>query len=339
EKMMPNISSNHSTKSILSNYHEPYKDEKWSDSHYFMPSYNKSWYTCKENTPQYQRVQMAYQEILQVRHVKSQKLIRKVNQALNQKELMQPQISEELRVQEKPQIPEKNQAQEEPQVSEESRVQEQPQVQEKPQIPEKNQAQEEPQVSEESRLQEQPQVQEKPQIPEKNQAQGEPQVSEEPRVQAKPQISEQRQEPEKKQTQDDNDSLKKIGFFTPVKYFFNNKTIIETHGLKGKVVEFFDNYFFLGGKRAEIFILDSKRKGTGVLEKAKEYWYMIALKVVSYATLIIPAIMLVGKAIARSFITYQIDYDVIECIQIKDEKKGHLKSGDRGVSKCCQIKA
>ncbi len=99
-------------------------------------------------------------------------------------------------------------------------------------------------------------------------------------------------------------TMNKVGFFTPVKYGKDGEAV-KAHGLKGRDVEFFDSYFSLGGKVAIINKAVSKKEGTGFFIKTKEPWYMIALKVISYATLIVPAFMLIGKAIARSMIQYK----------------------------------
>lgn len=96
----------------------------------------------------------------------------------------------------------------------------------------------------------------------------------------------------------------KVGFFTPVQYP-KSGAALKAHGLKGRAVQFFDSYFHLGGKVAYVATADSSNKGSGCFLKEKAPWYMVALKVISYATLVIPAIMLIGKAIARSMIQYE----------------------------------
>ena len=110
----------------------------------------------------------------------------------------------------------------------------------------------------------------------------------------------------------------KVSFFTPVVY---EKEALRKHGLKGKAVQFFDNYFFLGGKKAFISEAVSSKEGHGmILPKQKESWGWIALKVISYATLIMPAIMLIGKAIARSLVQYKV-LDLFKPVNEKDVKQ------------------
>lgn len=98
----------------------------------------------------------------------------------------------------------------------------------------------------------------------------------------------------------------KVKFFHPIKYAPIGEAA-KAHGFKAKAVEFFDSYFHLGGNVVYISQALSNKKGRGFLYQSlvKPSWYMIALKVISYATLVLPAIMLVGKAIARSLITYE----------------------------------
>jgi hypothetical protein len=85
-----------------------------------------------------------------------------------------------------------------------------------------------------------------------------------------------------------------LGFFKP---------IVSNEHAKLSAVEFFDGYFALSGKRYHLIKerdLNHKKTNYEVEEFYKKPSYLLnAAKIASYFTLIIPLIMLVGKAIAR----------------------------------------
>ncbi len=85
-----------------------------------------------------------------------------------------------------------------------------------------------------------------------------------------------------------------IKFFTPIKYGDHATSNIQ------KLIEHTDFYFYLGGRVAEIIPGNVKKDSQAVvLRNGKSSCWKIALKVMSYFTLILPALMLLAKAILR----------------------------------------
>lgn len=86
-----------------------------------------------------------------------------------------------------------------------------------------------------------------------------------------------------------------ISFFTPVTFEDSQ----ESYGKK--MCEIADDYFNFNG-RVAVAVPGSFRNGSQevVMRERETVWWQTALKVLSYATLVIPAIMLVAKAILRS---------------------------------------
>lgn len=82
-----------------------------------------------------------------------------------------------------------------------------------------------------------------------------------------------------------------INFFTPV--HFSNKSA----SCKEKLMEDVDHYFFLGGRRAKV--IDKKTQEVEY-KKHTPSCLTIALKICSYATLIMPSLMFIAKAILRA---------------------------------------
>lgn len=67
-----------------------------------------------------------------------------------------------------------------------------------------------------------------------------------------------------------------------------------------KACERIDDYFFLKGRKACIFVENKSGKAQyATLHHMTSPWYMTALKVLSYFTIICPLVMLLAKAIAR----------------------------------------
>jgi len=89
-----------------------------------------------------------------------------------------------------------------------------------------------------------------------------------------------------------------IGFFTPVKYG-NQAT-----SLGQKLTEFVDDYFYLGGRIAQVTKSNQIGSEPVVLKVGKTVWWKTALKVISYTTLIVPMNMLIAKAALRSYYAF-----------------------------------
>lgn len=88
----------------------------------------------------------------------------------------------------------------------------------------------------------------------------------------------------------------KINFFTPIT--FEN----EPKSTREKWIQRIDDYFFLGGKKAVVLNLD--QRDLVVTSTFKQKWYVTALKVVSYTTLILPLIGLIAKYSLRKGTSY-----------------------------------
>lgn len=86
----------------------------------------------------------------------------------------------------------------------------------------------------------------------------------------------------------------KLSTWTPVNYVGSSLSIGE------KAANAFENYFFLGGRKVKV----AEIKGNTVIASNPEWvnqsGLVTALKVASYMTIILPIIMLLGKAIFRS---------------------------------------
>jgi Family of unknown function (DUF648) len=86
-----------------------------------------------------------------------------------------------------------------------------------------------------------------------------------------------------------------FNFWTPVKY--REHVITQTH----KVMECIDNYFYLNGKVAVVVASPANNRCIDIqLQEDQPSLWLTILKVISYATLIIPAIMLIAKYVLRS---------------------------------------
>jgi hypothetical protein len=88
----------------------------------------------------------------------------------------------------------------------------------------------------------------------------------------------------------------KVNFFTPITFENGPRTTRE------KWTQRVDDYFFLGGKKAVVLNLD--RRDLVVKTTLKQQWYITALKVFSYATIIIPLIALIAKYCLRKGTSY-----------------------------------
>lgn len=85
-----------------------------------------------------------------------------------------------------------------------------------------------------------------------------------------------------------------ISFFTPVEY--NQFT-----SCGQLLTEAVDGYFYLGGRKA-VTLPGHLRNGSQevALQQGTTTWWKTALKVLSYATVVVPLIMLIAKAVLRS---------------------------------------
>lgn len=87
--------------------------------------------------------------------------------------------------------------------------------------------------------------------------------------------------------------MNSVSFFTPVVYEKIDKSYAEFF------LEKVDDYFYLGGKKAEVFLSDPQERNTGLtvhlIEKRSALW-ATTLKIASYFTIILPLICLAIKA-------------------------------------------
>lgn len=84
---------------------------------------------------------------------------------------------------------------------------------------------------------------------------------------------------------------------------FSTPFVFETYPVTSsqKALECIDDYFFLKGKKACVFVNNQSLKAQSAsLRHITSSWYMTALKVLSYFTIICPLVMLLAKFIARS---------------------------------------
>lgn len=111
-----------------------------------------------------------------------------------------------------------------------------------------------------------------------------------------------------------------INFLTPLAYR-NDKNF------KARSIERVDNYFHLGGKKAYVIGQSKDGREKVVFNKSRASILGSAVKVLSYATVVIPLIMLTTKAILRA----QLHFKVIDPkaklekgIHISDEQIGKI---------------
>ena len=98
-----------------------------------------------------------------------------------------------------------------------------------------------------------------------------------------------------------------VSFSTAVNYGHLKKTTSADH-----LAEAFDDYFYLGGRRAYVFpgIKDGKRlvdfETISFSHQFNYDFWLNVLKIISYATVILPFIMVVGKLISRTIRKYEV---------------------------------
>src|SRR5689334_5739705 len=92
-----------------------------------------------------------------------------------------------------------------------------------------------------------------------------------------------------------------FSFWTPVKY--KEHAITQTH----KVMEGIDGYFNLGGRVAVVVSPPQNNRNIDIqIQEDHSPLCLTILKIISYATIIIPAIMLVAKYILRSSYVFNL---------------------------------
>lgn len=93
----------------------------------------------------------------------------------------------------------------------------------------------------------------------------------------------------------------KIGFFQAVTFGTQSKSCVQT------LLEGVDSYFYLGGKKTLVIAGSIQQGSQGViLTQNSPTFFITALKVVSYLTVVIPLILLIAKAILRSIHTFHV---------------------------------
>lgn len=114
--------------------------------------------------------------------------------------------------------------------------------------------------------------------------------------------------------------MSEIRFFTPVS--FGNHSKSWSHS----ILEVSDSYFFLGNRKASVISMQTENKSIGVkIIKESPPFLTTALKVISYFTLVLPALMLIVKAIMRSIHSFHIYKEKQQ--EIKKETKEDLAKG------------
>jgi len=112
---------------------------------------------------------------------------------------------------------------------------------------------------------------------------------------------------------------------------FSNPVIrADSTSNKFRAVEAFDDYFFLSGKKARIIApLQDTENNKDFLVKQEEVKANIPLnilKVVSYCTVIVPLIMLVGKAIARAKYNFVSEEKLKELKVLEDKSATKIQA-------------
>lgn len=79
--------------------------------------------------------------------------------------------------------------------------------------------------------------------------------------------------------------------------------------------EAFDDYFFLAGRKYKVFKAEGEKEFVMMSEEVKANIPLNILKVISYFTGVVPLIMLVGKAIARSSYKFKNGDEAATCVQ------------------------
>ena len=114
--------------------------------------------------------------------------------------------------------------------------------------------------------------------------------------------------------------MKNVNFFTAVEYGKNDKSVSDD------LLEKVDDYFFLCGKKA--YVIDKNEKT--VESKANFSDLLNIVKVISYFTVIIPAIMLVAKAILRSQHQFKV-------INVKEELEQGINISNSTIQKIQKV--
>jgi hypothetical protein len=92
-----------------------------------------------------------------------------------------------------------------------------------------------------------------------------------------------------------------LGFFTPIQFANQHKTFSQ------RLVETVDSYFYLGGRKAYVIPGHAQGRSEGIIfEDDTALFVTTTLKVISYLTLVIPAVMLIAKALLRSSYNFHL---------------------------------
>ncbi len=102
------------------------------------------------------------------------------------------------------------------------------------------------------------------------------------------------------------DKMINVGVFIPVDYSFENRSVGIT------LQKFTDNYFYFGGKRASVLASATENKLTvaHITDGYKPSSLVTAIKIFSYCTLVIPALIFTVKLILRTLYPVYIDQKV-----------------------------
>lgn len=92
-----------------------------------------------------------------------------------------------------------------------------------------------------------------------------------------------------------NDKLKYIDLGTWTPAYYEGKSL----SLRQIAINYCESYFYLGGRKSQIIRTNVRTLEVTTPELTKQSWFMTALKVASYSTIILPSIFLLGKAIFR----------------------------------------
>jgi hypothetical protein len=95
----------------------------------------------------------------------------------------------------------------------------------------------------------------------------------------------------------------KIGFFTAVNFGGHPKSCTQS------LLEIVDGYFYLGGKKAYVISGYTQQASEETTLRDDSSTHLVtAIKIISYATLILPAIMLIAKIVLRSIHTFHTNH-------------------------------
>ena len=95
--------------------------------------------------------------------------------------------------------------------------------------------------------------------------------------------------------------MEKVSFFTAINFGDQPKSPTQS------LLQTVDSYFYLGGRKACVIPGHSQQGSEGtILKDNSPAFFITAIKVISYATVILPAIMLLAKVVLRSMYTFHV---------------------------------